>query len=33
MWLNNNTAIAKELLDCTDEELILVADGNFSLKN
>ncbi len=29
MWLKPNTAIAKELLDCTDEQLILVADCNY----
>jgi hypothetical protein len=33
MWLKNNIAIAKELLECTDEQLILVVDGNYSLKN
>ena len=29
MWLNHNTSIAKELLESSDEQLILVADGKF----
>ena len=28
-WLKHNSSIAKELLECSDDQLIFVADGKF----
>jgi hypothetical protein len=30
-WLKHNSSIAKELLECSDDQLILVADGKFCI--